>query len=230
MNRTITTTVAVMLLAGCLGGCTRSLKQRIVLLEDTNQMLEQSNQSLTLANQDLADQLSQARTDMGLARRDLATLNKRVLAASRDVDQMRAEMANAPAAAPSPAPPVTMITAITSEVFNVGKATLRDEARTALDAAVSRIQGEFAGRDILIIGHTDDRPIKKSGWQDNYQLSSERALAVLRYLRDHGVPPDRLIAGGCGEHRAQSANKTAAGRTANRRVEIYAVDSTALRP
>ena len=76
MNRTITTTVVVMLLAGCLGGCTRSFKQRIVLLEDTNQMLEQSNQALTVANQDLADQLSQARADMGLARRDLATLIK----------------------------------------------------------------------------------------------------------------------------------------------------------
>jgi outer membrane protein OmpA-like peptidoglycan-associated protein len=229
MNRTITTTLAVILLAGCLSGCTRNLEQRIILLEDTNRMLEQNNQALTEANQGLADQLDRARADMGLARRDLATLKTRVLAASRDADQLRDQIVGTPAPVPPPPPAVTLITAITSEVFTVGKATLRDEARTALDAVVSRIQGEFAGEDILVIGHTDNRPIKKSGWKDNYQLSSERALAVVRYLREQGVSPDRLIAAGCGEHRPRSSNKTAAGQTANRRVEIYAVHSTELR-
>ena len=59
---------------------------------------------------------------------------------------------------------------------------------------------------------------------DNYQLSTERALAVARHLVSRGVPPGRLIAGGCGEHRPREANTSKTNRAANRRVEIFALE------
>ena len=115
--------------------------------------------------------------------------------------------------------------AIEGEVlFSPGKVSLKESAKRTLDGVVSTIQGEYADKDVFVFGHTDDRPIKKSGWKDNWQLSTERALAVVRYLGDHGVTSTRLAACGAGEHRPRVGNTSQANRAKNRRVEIYAVD------
>jgi chemotaxis protein MotB len=113
-------------------------------------------------------------------------------------------------------------------LFAPGRITLREEARKTLDGIVSTLQGEYGDKDIVIFGHTDDRPIKKSGWDDNWQLSTERALAVTRFLQEHGISASRLVASGCGEHRPRVPNTTEPNRTANRRVEIFAIDPQAL--
>jgi chemotaxis protein MotB len=112
-------------------------------------------------------------------------------------------------------------------LFAPGKVTLRDEARKTLDAIVSTLEGEYGSKDIMVFGHTDDRPIKKSGWADNWQLSTERGLAVVRYLREHGVAAERLVAAGCGEYRPRVPNTTEPNRLSNRRVEIFAIDAQA---
>ena len=109
-------------------------------------------------------------------------------------------------------------------LFAPGKITLRQEARRTLDAVVSTVQGEYADKDIFVFGHTDDRPIVKSGWTDNWQLSTERALAVARYLRQRAVATPRLVVAGCGEYRPRAANDSEADRAKNRRVQILAVD------
>ena len=86
------------------------------------------------------------------------------------------------------------------------------------------VNSEYATHDVLVYGHTDDVPIKKSGWKDNFELSAQRALSVVRYIQGRGVNPTRLVAAGCGEHRPVVANTSSASRTKNRRVEIYALD------
>ena len=112
-------------------------------------------------------------------------------------------------------------------LFQAGRAVIRPQARVTLDGIASTVRGEYADKDILVVGHTDDQPIKKSGWTDNFQLSTERSLAVARYLQQHGVAPNRLIAGGCGEHRPRKPNDTQAGKASNRRVEVFAVEPIA---
>ena len=109
-------------------------------------------------------------------------------------------------------------------LFSPGKITLRPEALKVLDGIVSTLGGEYGNRDVLVFGHTDDRPIKKSGWDDNWQLSAERALAVVRYLKEQGVAPERLVGAGCGENRPAVPNSSDANRTKNRRVAIFAAD------
>jgi OmpA-OmpF porin, OOP family len=52
------------------------------------------------------------------------------------------------------------------------------------------------------------------------RLSLERAESVRRYLIDHGVTADRLVARGYGESRPTAGNGTAGGRSANRRIEF----------
>lgn len=78
---------------------------------------------------------------------------------------------------------------------------------------------------VLIEGHTDDRPM--TGGMTNWELSANRAGAVVRYLIDQrGIDPHRLAAAGYSDTRPIADNGTAEGRQANRRVEIVlAVDT-----
>ena len=68
--------------------------------------------------------------------------------------------------------------------------------------------------------HTDSDPIKKSKWKDNWELSAQRALSVLRYLVQRGTPEDRIRATGRGASQPIASNTTASGKAKNRRVEI----------
>jgi chemotaxis protein MotB len=80
---------------------------------------------------------------------------------------------------------------------------------------------EVADRDIGIEGHTDNQPIKYSGWKSNWELSMARATSVLHYLVDKkGLAPQRVAATGYGEYRPVATNDTEEGRRLNRRVEI----------
>jgi chemotaxis protein MotB len=108
-------------------------------------------------------------------------------------------------------------------LFDSGKNELKPDARRILDRVVSDIRQSYSEKDIFVFGHTDSEPIKKSGWKDNYELSAERALAVVRYLQSKGIPGSRLVAAGCGEHRPESANRSNAAKAKNRRVEVFAV-------
>lgn len=111
-------------------------------------------------------------------------------------------------------------------LFDSGKSELRPDARRILDRVVSDIRQQYPDKDIFVFGHTDSEPIKKSNWKDNYQLSTERALTVVRYLQSKGVSGSRLVACGCGEHRPEVPNRTNAAKAKNRRVEIFAVSSS----
>ena len=73
-----------------------------------------------------------------------------------------------------------------------------------------------------IEGHTDNQPIKRSGWKSNWELSTARALSVLHYLGDKSVAEPRLAAIGYGEYKPALLPMTIPkqGRQKNRRVEI----------
>lgn len=198
-------------------GCAHNEKQRITLLEGINN--------------DLTNRYNSLRGELNNANTANHDLQQQLLAAQNESNTLRAELAVTPEpimlAAPgwTNTPTGAMIAIDSSVLFSAGKITLRKQALRALDSVVSTLQGEYSGRDILILGHTDDTPIKKSGWKDNWQLSSERSLAVLRYLSQHGVDASRLISAGGGQQRPRAANDSKENRATNRRVEIYAVDA-----
>lgn len=191
----------------------------------------QKNMSqLEADNQKLRGDLNRAQSELAAAQRERDMLNSRVQGMQSDINNLRAEMSDRPVVDQAPpgwtaVPGGGMIAIEENILFAPGKAILRDEARKTLDGIVSTLSGEYGGKDIMVFGHTDDRPIKKSGWADNWELSTERGLAVVRYLKDHGVAPDRLVAAGCGEHRPRVANSSEPNRLSNRRVEIFAIDA-----
>jgi chemotaxis protein MotB len=105
-------------------------------------------------------------------------------------------------------------------LFESGKATLKNATSTELDHIRGVLQAKYPGRMIDVVGHTDSDPIKKSKWQDNWELSAQRALAVTRYLVEHGVSDGTVRASGCGSARPVASNATSTGKAKNRRVEI----------
>ena len=89
--------------------------------------------------------------------------------------------------------------------------------------SVSKVLAEFDQTVVEVAGHTD------STGSDAYNqaLSQRRSASVTQYLQGHGVIPERLIQVGMGEKYPIADNSTAAGRQANRRVEITMVPLTA---
>ena len=116
-----------------------------------------------------------------------------------------------------------VITFLAEVLFDSGKAKLREESFEIIDKVVRVLNEEVPGLNIGIEGHTDNVPIKYSGWKSNWELSSHRALSVLYYLEDKGIDSTRLSASGFGEHRPVVPNDTPENRQLNRRVEIVII-------
>lgn len=111
-------------------------------------------------------------------------------------------------------------------LFDSGSADLKDESKKVLDKAVLILE-KYAKGIIEIEGHTDNVPISNGKYSDNEELSSARALAVFRYLRDNSfLDPTDLRHAGMGERVPIADNSTAEGRSKNRRVEIRIYNSS----
>ncbi len=116
-----------------------------------------------------------------------------------------------------------VLTFVAEVLFDSGKATLRPEAQQTLGKVASVIREKVSDRDVGVEGHTDNEPIKHSGWKSNWELSTSRATSVLHALEDGGVNPRRLVATGYGEYRPVASNDALEGRQQNRRVEIVII-------
>jgi chemotaxis protein MotB len=74
---------------------------------------------------------------------------------------------------------------------------------------------------VRVEGHTDNVPVTTERYASNWELSSARATAVLRYLVDDGdVDPSTVFAAGYGEFRPVASNLTPEGRALNRRADL----------
>jgi len=73
---------------------------------------------------------------------------------------------------------------------------------------------------LQVEGHTDDVPIRAGRFADNWDLSTERALSVVRYLNAEGVPAKRLAAAGYGEFQPLDSADSDDARRRNRRIEM----------
>ncbi|MEX1058731.1 MAG: peptidoglycan-binding protein [Natronospirillum sp.] len=77
---------------------------------------------------------------------------------------------------------------------------------------------------IRIDGHTDLVPINTSQFPSNWELSTARAVSVVRYLADQGVPPRRMVAAGFGEFQPVEEGFSEEALQRNRRIEIKLTD------
>lgn len=104
-------------------------------------------------------------------------------------------------------------------LFDSGQAEIRTEASEVLRKVAGILQS--VPNQIIVEGHTDNRPINTARYPSNWELSVDRAVRVVRYLSDrHGIHPSRFLATGYGEYQPVATNATADGRSQNRRVNI----------
>lgn len=125
-----------------------------------------------------------------------------------------------------------VVTFVAEILFDSGKAKVKTEGLNILKKTASVLKD--VDNDISIEGHTDNVPIKYSGWKSNWELSTARALSVLHFLvESEGLNPEKLSATGYGEYKPIASNETSDGRQKNRRVEIVIkprLDKTAEEP
>lgn len=113
-------------------------------------------------------------------------------------------------------------------LFDSGQADITPDGRAAIDRVVNLLPTIDAGYQIAIEGHTDDVPIHTARFDSNWDLSSARAINVLKLFTAAGINPERLSAQGYADTRpaapvgslaADAAAQTRA-RSENRRVVI----------
>ncbi|MCB9080407.1 MAG: OmpA family protein [Lewinellaceae bacterium] len=103
-------------------------------------------------------------------------------------------------------------------LFRLGSSSLEGAGKTALRNLASALRQD-PNLDILVEGHTDNTGNDAKNWE----LSMNRALAVVQELITAGVDPSRLSAAGRGSHDPVANNNTADGRGRNRRTEIFLI-------
>ena len=104
-------------------------------------------------------------------------------------------------------------------LFNSGSATLQGEGFPLLDE-ISHLLNVDRKHPITVEGNTDNQPIQSSQFPSNWELSTDRATTVVRYLIAHGVQDQRLSAAGYADLHPLASNSTATGRARNRRVDV----------
>ena len=82
---------------------------------------------------------------------------------------------------------------------------------------------------LQVDGHTDDIPIRAGRYADNWDLSTERALSVVRFLNQQGLPANRLAAAGFGEFQPLDAADNDDARRKNRRIELKITQRVAVK-
>jgi chemotaxis protein MotB len=114
-----------------------------------------------------------------------------------------------------------------SEVlFGQGQANIAAEGEqqlAKLAVALNQIAAEIPDDIDWVLqveGHTDDIPVRAGRFADNWDLSTERALSVVRFLATQGLPPNRLAAAGYGEFQPLDSAGTDEARRRNRRIEM----------
>ncbi|HHV17302.1 MAG TPA: OmpA family protein, partial [Thermoanaerobacterales bacterium] len=110
-------------------------------------------------------------------------------------------------------------------LFDSGKANIKNDARAILDKLAPLLIESH--RQIRIEGHTDNLPINTREFPSNWELSTARAVNVIKYMiEEHNFSPYILSAAGYGEYRPVAPNDSVKNRALNRRVDIIILKST----
>ena len=104
-------------------------------------------------------------------------------------------------------------------LFGSGDASLNEAVYAVLDGIIKIAKHNHLS--IQIEGHTDNQSIGTAKFPSNWELSTMRAVNILRYLQNNGgIPARRLVAVGFAEYQPTANNDTPEGRRKNRRIVI----------
>ncbi len=165
--------------------------------------------------------------------RYVADLEAQLAAKDAELAQLRAGGGPAPVAGPvQPTDGVwnsrdrDQVATLSSDIlFKPGSSILSDQSKKALDDVINVIKRDYPNAKVRVEGHTDSQPIRRSKAEnkDNWDLSGNRAQAVLHYLISKGLTEDKLGFAGYGMVRPVADNSSASSQARNRRVEIVVI-------
>jgi len=113
-------------------------------------------------------------------------------------------------------------------LFDIGKADIKEPSKAILDK-IGVLISSFPN-NIIVEGHTDNVPISTYKFPSNWELSTQRAVNVLKYfVQTKGMNPIRFEAAGYGEYRPIASNDTYINRAKNRRVNILITASAGVK-
>jgi chemotaxis protein MotB len=104
-------------------------------------------------------------------------------------------------------------------LFDSGQTAIKPAGKEAL-TQVGKVLATVHGRSFQVAGHTDTVPIQTARFPSNWELSTARAVEVVKLLLAQGVAAQALSAAGYGEFDPVGGNDTADGKAKNRRIEI----------
>lgn len=153
----------------------------------------------------------------------------------RQVEERRRVALEQALAAPLAAGRVTLsngrIAISGSVLFALNSDQLQPEGRQLLKSLAGPLAAYLgnSGELLMVSGFTDDQPVgeRNRQFQDNWELSAQRALTVTRALIEAGLPASGVFSAAFGPEQPVASNADAAGRARNRRVEIAPVPRAA---
>lgn len=111
-------------------------------------------------------------------------------------------------------------------LFESGRHQLKKEGKELLESVFPILFKSTEQNDIFIAGHTDNVPIREDArerYESNWNLSTYRAIEVVKYLVEKGISPRSMTAAGYGEYKPIADNVTPEGKVRNRRVELFVI-------
>lgn len=180
-------------------------QQKTAALEKKVADLQAQNETLTKSTTQLTEEKGQLEAKSKQYEELTGSLNQQIQSGQVEISELKGKMT---------------VKLKDKVVFGSGSAAINKQGKEALDAVAKAFQG-LQGKTVIVAGYTDDVPIGgKGAIKDNWDLSTERAVSVVRYLQAKGVDPKMLGAAGFSEFRPLAPNNTTEGRSQNRRIEI----------
>jgi len=213
-----------------LAKATQEAERSKLQLSDLFKQVEDLNKKLALLTADLASaKTSIADKELKIADLD-KKLKKKMLEKVEELSEYRSEFFGRLKKALGNRPDIKIVGdrfVFQSEVFfQSASADLQESGKEQLKKLAETLKEISATipKDIhwmvSIIGHTDKLPINSPQFPSNWELSSARAISVLKYLIESGIPPERLSATGYGQYQQIDPGNDEAALSRNRRIEI----------
>lgn len=245
----------ILLMVGC--NCPQQLNDMKAQNRIQQQRIADLEYDLSLCNADLQQKTEALENLSGISSADLQAKNAVIAALEADIEKKKALIAKMQTQLMqqgAPLPPEMNIKlqefAQSSDMidFDVATGMLKfksdlvfspgsDQVNAEATAAIKQLAGIMSSPegkqfDIVVVGHTDDIPIKRPATRQkhptNWHLSVHRAISVQQVLTNNGVAPERTAVKGYGEYRPLEPNKpNQGGNPVNRRVEIFIVPAEA---
>ncbi len=180
--------------------------------------LQKSNQELDTSQKELAKNLNVSKDELTALRAQRAETDKR-MAAIEDIQKQFAKMIDTGALKVTSRRGSLVLSLPAEVLFPSGVSELSEDGKLKV-LEVGITLKKLIDRRFLVIGHSDNQPLKGSVFKDNWELSTARALTVTRFLVQAGMSPKNLLPAGSGEHDPIGPSTSQKELARNRRIEI----------